>query len=327
MSVKITHLPAEVLDRIRKHDLSDGSCNAVLTIAKFDNYSSTSFLTVGRLGQETGGYLVNMPDMPDIDRAKTCYMLPQTSVPGSRGTSAAALAFYTALAGLHEMLPREIASNRSFWNSEADAIGWVRIKGVISSGPPSYLYLEDEGRVQIPPGLLDGQFLCVTRSRGASARSVQIDVITADGVATAAAATAVDGRYAFSFRMQGSADFPNLTFAPLEKSPLDILRQRTHVVPVPVKLKQREMRGGTRLYAFVPDLRTRFHLNLSRASKEAVLAAHVLRQAKLLLAQLELTSKAAIKRAAKKVDVSGNLVAASRSFLPEARARPLSKVS
>ena len=300
---------------VRAH-VPDGRCDAVLVHARMGGALMATFLTQARLGQDAGTGNFEKIELGSLRGPKACSM-PSLS-PATRGTSAVAYAFYTAMAELHEMLPQEITSDRSFWNDEASAIGWVRVEGIAKHG----FYLPAQERLRSPPALLEGQFLCVTRS-SSSSRAVAIDVITADGVANASAVQDTRPQpTSLTWRVTGAAGFPNLSFAMLEASPLDLLRQETHVVPIAVKLKLRDAHGGNRRYAFVPDLRSRFKLNLSRASKEAALAAHVLRQAERATAQLQLTSKATIKQqAARKGAVSGNLMAASRSFVPEARAR------
>ena len=313
MSVKITHLPAAIIDQIQSHGLSDGRCDAVLVHARIGETLTKTFLTQARLGQNTGIGDFERTEIGSLRGPKACSM-PSLS-PATQGTSAVAYAFYTAMAELHEMLPQELTSDRSFWNGEANAIGWVRVEGIAKHSH----YLAAQERLRSPAALLEGQFLCVTRS-SSSPRGEAIDVITADGVAHASAATLQPT--SLTWRVRGAADVPILSFAMLEASPLDLLRQETHVVPIAVKLKLRDVRGGYRRYAFVPDLRSRFKLKLSRASKEAALAAHVLRQAEKATAQLQLTSKATIKQqAARQGAVSGNLVAASRRFVPEARTR------
>jgi hypothetical protein len=280
-------------------------------------------MTTSKAGKTEGTFvkLEGRKLAPYYEHATTCYMSP--AAPGPIEARPASYAFLSAMAELHLELPTWVTGNRSFWNGEQDAIGWVRVRGDsvrLKVYGSKKIDLEDNeaSPMHRSTGLLGGEFLCVTRTRGSSSTTRQLDVITAGSIAT----TTIDlnqyhNTYRFSVGNESSIQGSNLTTATLEKSPLDVIRQKTHIVPIAVKLKLHETRGGRRLYAFVPDMRSNFRR--STASKEEALTAHVLKQKRLVKAQIELAHEGLVTGhppAAR----SGNMTAVARRFVPEAQA-------
>ena len=338
----LDRLPKAILDNIASHGTA-GGCNAVLITAEWgaapraaldlqDRYSIRSQLlgmTTSKAGKTEGSFvkLEGRKLAPYYEHATTCYMSP--AAPGAIETRPASYAFFSAMAELHLDLPAWVTEDRSFWNGEQDAIGWVRVRGNsvrLKVTAPSISHpngskkidLEDDDAnpMHRSAGLLGGEFLCVTRTRGSSSTTRQLDVITAGSIAT----TTVDLKepqttYRFSVGNESIIQGSNLTTATLEKSPLDIIRRKTHIVPVAVKLKLHETRGGRRLYAFVPDLRSIFRR--STASKEAALTAHVLRQKHLAKAQIELAYEGLVTGQPPPAR-SANMTAVARRFVPQA---------